>query len=245
LSQSSLPALEPPGRLKHGFIRVGLRLLISCYLRVRVVGLENIPNGQAYVLNFSHPSWMDPLLLVAFWPEPPMVYVFGPKEEDMGVGWRNALMTWSRASVPFKPSKSDLLETTRRTVRVLDAGNVLAIAGEGRLSDREGAIVPLQDGSAFFALRAGVPILPVAIIGTRWLRFGKRVTIRAGEPLSPQGLRANREGVLELTERLQAATETLLAGVVEEPPPGPFGRWLTELFADRPWLTDPNYLSKE
>jgi len=241
LSQSSPPGLEPPGRLKHGFIRIGLRLLISCYLRVRVAGLDKIPGDRAYVLNFSHPSWMDPLLLVAFWPEPPMVYIFGPKEEDMQVGWRNALMNWSRASVPFKPSKSDLLETTRRAVRVLSAGKVLAIAGEGRLSDREGAIVPLQDGSAFFALRAGVPIVPVAIIGTRWLRFGKRVTIRAGEPLSTQGMRANREGVLELTERLQAATDALLVGVVDEPPPGPFGRWLTELFADRPWLTDPNF----
>jgi len=241
LSQSSLPELEPPGRLKHGFIRVGLRLLISCYLRVRLVGRQKIPADQPYVLNFSHPSWADPLILVAFWPEPPMVYVFGPKEEDMQVGWRNALMNWSRAAVPFKPSKSDLLETTRRTVRVLHAGNVLAIAGEGRLSDREGAIVPLQDGSAFFALRARVPIVPVAIVGTRWLRFGKRVTIRVGEPLSTQGMRANREGVLELTEHLQAATAALLVGVVEEPPPGPVGRWLTDLFADRPWLTDPNF----
>jgi len=241
LSQSSPQALEPPGRLKHGFIRIGLRLLISCYLRVRVAGVDNIPRDSPYLLNFSHPSWMDPLLLVAFWPEPPMVYVFGPKEEDMKVGWRNALMTWSRAAVPFKPSKSDLLETTRRAVRVLHNGNALAIAGEGRLSDREGAIVELQDGSAFFALRAQVPIVPVAIIGTRWLRFGKRVTIRAGQPLQVKGLRANREGVLELTERLQAATEALLEGVVEEPPPGPFGRWLTELFAERPWLTDPNF----
>ena len=57
------------------------------------------------------------------------------------------------------------------------------IAGEGRLSDREGRIVPLEDGSAFFALRARVPIVPVAIIGTRWLRFGKRITLRAGAPI--------------------------------------------------------------
>ena len=49
---------------------------------------------------------------------------------------------------------------------------MLAIAGEGRLSDREGAIVPLQEGAAFFALRARVPIVPLAIIGTRWLHSG-------------------------------------------------------------------------
>ena len=101
--------------------------------------------------------------------------------------------------------------------------------------------MPLQDGPAFFALRGQVPIVPVAIIGTRWLRFGKQVTLRAGAPLEVTGLRANREGVIELTSRLQAAMEALLVGAVDEPPPGPFGRWITEIFNERPWLTDPDW----
>jgi 1-acyl-sn-glycerol-3-phosphate acyltransferase len=239
LSQSS--RLKQPNRFKHAFIRIGLRFFISCYLRVRLEGERNIPNDRPYLLNFSHPNWVDPMLLVAFWPEPPLVYVFGPREEDMGTGGRNRLIHWSDLSVPFKPSKADLLDTTRRTVAVLNAGNVLSIAGEGRLSDREGAIVPLQDGAAYFALRARVPILPVAIIGTRWLRFGKNVTLRAGKPLEVTGLRANREGVIELTNQLQTAMEDLLTDVVEEPPPGPFGRWLTDIFNERPWLTDPDW----
>ncbi len=239
MSQSSRS--KPPSRFKHAFVRYGLRFFISCYLRVRVEGKENIPADRAYLLNFSHPNWVDPMAIVAFWPEPPWVYVFGPREEDMGNGWRNRVIHWSDLSVPFKPSKSDLLDTTRRAVAVMDAGNVLSIAGEGRLSDDEGAIVPLQDGAAFFALRARVPILPVAIIGTRWLRFGKTVRLRAGKPLEVDGLRANREGVVELTNRLQAAYVDLLADVVPERPPGPFGRWLTDVFNERPWLTDPNW----
>jgi 1-acyl-sn-glycerol-3-phosphate acyltransferase len=164
--------------------------------------------------------------------------IFGPKEEQMKSGWRNRLITWTGIAVPFKPSKSDLLDTTRRALAVFRAGHVLAIAGEGRLSDREGAIVPLEDGPAYLALRARVPIVPLAIIGTRWLRFGKLVTLRVGEPLTVDGLRANRSGVLELTARTQDAVTALLEGVAEEPPPGPFGRWLTELFNERPWLNE-------
>jgi 1-acyl-sn-glycerol-3-phosphate acyltransferase len=205
------------------------------------MGMEHVPKDRPYLLNFSHPSWIDPIILVAYWPEPPRLFVFGPKEEDMTSNWRNRLLRWSQYAVPFKPSRSDLLDTTRRAMAVFEAGYALSVAGEGRLSDREGEIVPLQDGSAFFALRGRVPIVPVAVIGTRWLRFGKRVTVRAGTPLEVDGLRANREGVVELTDRLQAATEKLLVGARDEPPPGPFGRWLTERFADRPWLDDPDF----
>ena len=53
--------------------------------------------------------------------------------------------------------------------------------------------------------------------------------------------RANREGVESVLAELTAAYARLLEGVVEEPPPGPVGRWLTDLFNDRPWLTDPNW----
>ncbi len=220
-------------------MRHALRLLIRCYLRVRMDGVEHIPGQPPYLLNFSHPNWVDPFLVLAFWPNGQRVFILGPKEEDMGSGWRNRLIGWGRLAVPFKPSKSDLIDTTRRATSVLKAGYVLAIAGEGRLSDREGAIVPLQDGAAFFALRGRVPIVPMAIIGTRWLRLGKQITLRVGPPLSVDGLRADRAGVALLTDRLQAAMDDLLTGVEGEGPPGPLGRWLTDLFNERPWLNEP------
>lgn len=230
---------EPPGRLKHAFIRLGLRFFIRCYLRVRVEGAEHIPTDSTYLLCFSHPNWVDPMAIVAFWPDPRRrLFIFGPKQEDMRVGAKNRIIRWSRMGVPFKPSRSDLIDTTRRAVAVLGAGHVLALAGEGRLSERDGAIVPLQDGPAFFALRAGVPVLPLAVIGTRWLRFGKRVTLRIGSAVPLRGRRADREGVASLTAELQAAIEGLLEGVGEEPPPGPFGRWVTDVFNERPWVDD-------
>jgi 1-acyl-sn-glycerol-3-phosphate acyltransferase len=237
LNANRLPGPEPAGLLKWAFIRYGIRFFVGCYLRVRREGFDRLPDPP-YLLNFSHPNWVDPFLVFSNWPRRHRLFIFGPREESMRSGWRNRLIGWSRAAVPFKPSKSDLIDTTRRATTVLKAGYVLAIAGEGRLSDREGAIVPLQDGPAFFALRARVPIVPMAIVGTRWLRFGKTVTLRVGEPVELYGRRADRGGVLSLTAELQSAMEGLLAGVHEEPPPGPFGRWVTDLFNERPWLLD-------
>ena len=60
---------------------------------------------------------------------------------------------------------------------------MVAIAGEGRIHARESELLPLSEGAAYFALRSGVPLVPIAINGTSWLRFGGRVRIRVGEPI--------------------------------------------------------------
>lgn len=206
-------------------------------MRVRVEGAQHLP-AEPYLICFSHPSWLDPILVVAFIPERRTIFIFGPREQNMRVGRKNRIIRWSRLDVPFKPSKENLLETTRRAVGVMRAGHVLAVAGEGRLSDHEGEVLPLQDGAAFFALRARVPVVPVGIIGTRWLRFGKRAIVRIGPVVDPGGRRADREGVASLTEELQRSLDRLVAGAEDEPPPGPFARWLTDVFNERPWLTE-------
>jgi 1-acyl-sn-glycerol-3-phosphate acyltransferase len=237
LKSSIQRTIEGPGPLKYAFVRNGLRFFTRCYVRVRTEGGKHLPD-EPYLICFSHPGWLDPILIVGFMPEKRMIFIFGPREEDMLLGAKNRLIRWARLGVPFKPSKQDLLETTRRAVAVLKAGHCLAVAGEGRLSDREGAILPLQDGAAFLALRARVPAVPVAVIGTRWLRFGKTMRLRIGRPVWPAGRRADRAGVNAVTDELQAALEKLLEGVDEEPPPGPIGRWLTDVFNERPWLEE-------
>jgi 1-acyl-sn-glycerol-3-phosphate acyltransferase len=237
LSQRRPIIPDPPGRLKYNFIRIGLRMFINCYLRVRLEGVARLPQAP-YLLTFSHPNWVDPMAVVAFWPDSTRISILGPKEEDMRIGWRNQLIGWTRMAVPFTPSKRGLLETTRHATAVLKRGDILAVAGEGRLSDDEGRLAPLEEGPAYIALRARMPIVPLAVIGTRWLRFGKRVTLRIGEPLSNEDRRPDRAGVAGLTAELQAAMEGLLEGVVPEPPPGRFGRWFTDVFNERPWLDE-------
>ncbi len=218
--------------LRYWITRAIAALVARGYVRIRLEGLERLPSGP-YLLCASHQSWADPFILLAVLPWRPRVYLFGPKEEDMSVGFRNRLMRWAGNAVPYRPGKNDLLDATRRVRKVFEAGGVLAVFGEGRIHAGEAELLPIQEGAAYFAMRSRVPIVPLAINGTSWLAFGRRVRVRVGEPIYAEG-RPTRESVEALTERVWSELHDLVGGFSDPPEPGPFGRWLTELFNDWP-----------
>ncbi len=212
--------------------RIAAGSIARAYLRVRLVGRERLPAGPA-IYCFNHLSWADPFVLMAVLPYRPRLWFFGPKEEDMSTGGRNRLMFWTGTAIPYKPGKNDLLDATRRVGAVLASGAVVAIAGEGRIHVHETELLPISEGAAYFALRSDVPLVPIAINGTSWLRFGGRVRVRVGEPIVIDG-RPTREAVAEATARLTAALKALVADAREVPVPGRAGRWMTERFNDWP-----------
>ena len=218
--------------LRYWSTRLAVAAVTGAYLRVRVEGLDRLPPG-ASLLCANHESWADPFVLMAGLPGRPRLYWFGPKESDMSRGARNRLIVWTGSAVPYKPAKTDLREATRRVGAVFDAGGRLLIFGEGRIHALEGELLPLAEGAVFFAMRSGVPIVPVAIGGTSWLAFGRTVRVRVGEPLVPEG-RPTREAVDRLTARLWCRLFDLVRDDPVRPPPGPFGRWLTALFDEWP-----------
>lgn len=218
--------------IRYWLSRFVVAALTRAYLRLRVEGRERLPAGPA-IYCFNHLSWADPFVLMATLPLRPRVSFFGPKEEDMRIGGRNRLMAWTGATIPYKPGKNDLLVATRRVGAVISSGGVVAIAGEGRIGPLETGLLALNDGPAYFALRSGVPLVPIAINGTSWLRFGGRVQVRIGSPIAVSG-RPDRSAVLATSAELRARLEGLLADAPLVPRPGPLGRWVSERFNDWP-----------
>ena len=217
--------------LRYRLMKLVLWLIVHAYLRFRFEGRERLP-APPYVLCFNHLDWADPLILVALLPSPRRIYFFGPREANMRVGWKNRLMAWVGNDVPFKPDRSRMLETARRVREVLSAGYALAIAGEVRVAEREDEVLPLNEGAAYFAVHNQAPLVTVAINGTRWLRFGKRIRIRIGEPIPTAGRRPTREEIDSLTAEAHAVLIELVQGYRDPVAPSPVDLWLTELFND-------------
>jgi beta-phosphoglucomutase-like phosphatase (HAD superfamily)/1-acyl-sn-glycerol-3-phosphate acyltransferase len=227
------PRIHPVRRtIRYWLSRLAVWILARSYLRLHLEGRARLPAGPA-VYCFNHLNWSDPFVLMATLPFRPRLYFFGPREEDMAAGGRNRVMNWTGAAVPYKPGKNDLLEATRRVRAVFAAGGVLAIAGEGRIHAGESQLLPLNEGAAYFALRFGVPIVPIAINGTSWLRLGRRVRVRIADPITTVG-RPTREAVAQVTEQTWQALHALLADQPDFQPPGPVGRRLTEWFNEWP-----------
>jgi 1-acyl-sn-glycerol-3-phosphate acyltransferase len=221
-----------PGRIRYWLVTIFVRLAVGAYVRLRVEGRERLPPGPA-VLCFNHQSWADPFIVAAALPGSPDIMFFGPREADMRVGRRNRIIGWTQRGVPFRPDKAGLIEITRRVQAIFARGARLAIAPEGRIHAGERVVLPLDEGVAYFALRAHVPIVPVGITGVGWLRFGATVRVRIGDPIPAPG-RPTKEQVTELTEATRRALLDLVADGRDREPPGRFGRWFTEVFQDWP-----------
>ena len=103
-------------------------------------------------------------------------------------------------------------------MKALRAGMPLFVFPEGGRTPT-GELQPFLSGAAYLAIRAQVPLVPIALSGvydllpihTRHFYPGK-LTLRVGEPIETKGMTVRQTG--ELTERLRAAIEEMLGQTV-------------------------------
>ena len=215
---------------RHWFSRTVSKLIMKGWFRVTVVHPERFLD-EPCVYAFNHLSWMDPMLLLATFPSQPRLYFYGPKQPDLRKGGRNRFMWWTGIPVPFSPLKDDLITSVRFVQAVFDSGGSLAIAPEGTIHVHEGDLLPFEDGAAYLALRAGVPIVPVAVTGISAAFFRGRVQVRIGEAIPVSG-RPSRGNVARYSAVTWHALRGMLDGDRDLPQPSGLERWLTDLFND-------------
>ena len=174
-----------------------------------------LPAGAAVVVA-NHQSYLDALALVAALERP---VAFTPKREVFDWPIVGRVVRRLGAVAIDRRSTAGRLDSFASGADALAAGRMLQVFAEGTFA-RGAGVLPFRLGAFRLAHEAGVPLVPVAIRGTRVAlpgvnRWPRRATIEvevlsAREPLAPDaGFRA------ELDERDEVRAE--LARAVGEP----------------------------
>jgi 1-acyl-sn-glycerol-3-phosphate acyltransferase len=198
--------------------------LYRLLFRLRVVGRQHIPKGQPYVLVSNHLNWPDPFTLLLAFPSEPRLHFLADPEDLLKNRWHWWVVRQVGGYVPVdlkRRGDSVLFDQVRRC---LAKGAVVAIFPEAAYGPREGELLAFKKGFAHFALVAGVPVLPVALTGTKDLWLGKTIELRVGPAIAPDGL-----SVDELVETTRRSIAGLLPEYSEPPGWKPLRRRLTRL----------------
>ena len=180
-------------------------------VRVHVEGLEHVDPGGSYVFIANHLSYMDTPVVLA---HIPAQFRFLAKRGLFQIPFLGQHL--SRAGHipgPREDPRASVKTMQRAAETIQSKKNSLLIFPEGGRS-HDGVMRPFKEGGAYIAIRAGVPVVPVAIIGTRAvLPYGAGVvkpgfvTLRILEPIATANLTLKDRGKLTEQRRTVIAEE--------------------------------------
>ena len=171
------------------------QILIGPILRVmgrpKVIGLENIPAHGPAILASNHLAVVDSFYVPLMVPR--RVYFLAKAEYFTGTGLKGAFQRWffgSTGQIPIDRSGADAAAGALAAARrQLAKGELMGMYPEGTRSP-DGRLYKGKTGLARLALETGVPVIPVAMVGTQNLKppgtvipRPARIEVRIGKPL--------------------------------------------------------------
>lgn len=179
-----LPGVARRRRWVSAFARLFFSL---AGIPVDVRGLDRLPEGRAIVVA-NHASYFDGVILQAFLP-PRFAYVIKSEMRNVPLGGFLLRRIGSRFVERFVTSAS--ARDARVLVRAASNGEALGFFPEGTFRPEPG-IRRFRDGAFLTAVKAAVPVVPVAILGSRellpsgsWLLRRAALTVDVQAPILP------------------------------------------------------------
>jgi 1-acyl-sn-glycerol-3-phosphate acyltransferase len=205
-------------RILHNFARVWSQAIMKTILSpVTVTGLDKIDASKPHVYAVNHASALDV----------PMLYVHLPFQ--FRIVFKSELLSYPVIGWHLKRSGQVCIDqqhparsvgSIRSAVKSLKAGTPLVIFPEGGRTP-DGKIRPFMAGAFFFAIKAQVDIVPVALVGTFDLLSmntyhikPRPLEMRVGEPIPTAGYK------LHDMEALSAKVKSAMEALHKATPPG-------------------------
>lgn len=210
---------DKTGNTQHRVARAWARQLLAIGgVRVRVEGLENIEPGGSYVFVSNHVSFMDTPVLMA---NIPVQFRFLAKQGLFQIPFLgNHLHRAGHIPIPRDDIRGMLKALTHAAEIVQRRRICLVIFPEGGRTHDGLGLQEFKDGAAYLAVKSGVPVVPVGLLGMEQIlpmgsvhvRSG-RATLRIGKPVPTAGLSLKEHKALtdELRRKVAALSEQPLA----------------------------------
>jgi 1-acyl-sn-glycerol-3-phosphate acyltransferase len=172
-------------------VKAILTPLLRTLWRPWTQGLENVPETGPCILASNHLSFLDSIFMPLMVPRRVTFLAKSDYFTERGIKGRLKRMFFTGVGqVPIDRSGGRASEAALKTgISILREGKLLGIYPEGTRSP-DGRLYRGKIGVARMALEAGVPVIPVAMIGTfevqpqgKLMPRIKRVGVRFGEPL--------------------------------------------------------------
>ena len=201
-----------------GKVTVGKAMILGW--RPHVEGIEHVPATGGAVFAGNHLSVADELFLgsvvprhIAFWAK--AEYFSG---KGIGGFFTKGLMHGLGAIKVERAGGRAALTAFDGAIPALKGGDMVAVYPEGTRSP-DGRLYRGRTGAARLAVAAGVPIIPVGVIGTEKVQpigqpypkpvgWGK-VTIKFGKPIETAGRADDRTSLRALTDEVMAEIQKL------------------------------------
>lgn len=205
---ATLP-FDRSGRAVHSIGAFWCRVILALSgVRVEVKGADKVPRGEPVILASNHQGAFD---IPALQAHLPIQFRWMAKKSLFSI----PLVGWSMSFAGYIPIERESATKAYRSMleaaKKIRAGTTVVIFPEGTRSET-GELLPFKRGGFTLAAKAGVPIVPMAITGTKdVMRKGSllirpaRVTMTFAEPI-PTGGRSEKE-LMALTRE---AIETIL-----------------------------------
>jgi 1-acyl-sn-glycerol-3-phosphate acyltransferase len=203
---------DATGRRQIAVARSWARTLLRIAgVRVTVEGIEHIDPDAGYVVAANHASYMDTPVVLA---HIPVQFRFMAKDGLFRIPFLGThLQRAGHIPVP-RDNPREALKTMAEAARIIRERqtSVLVFPEGGRSLT---GLKPFREGAAYIAIKAGVPIVPVALNGTIkvlpmhsvHMRPG-HVVLRIGRPIATDGLTARDR--TPLSEEVRSRVAALL-----------------------------------
>jgi 1-acyl-sn-glycerol-3-phosphate acyltransferase len=192
---------------------IALGPMLRVVFRPRALGLENVPDEGPAILASNHLSYADWLFMPLALPRRVSFVAKAEYFTTPGLkGWLQKTFFRGSGQIPIDRSGATAAEGALLSAKaVLGKGELFGIYPEGTRS-HDGRLYRGKTGVARLALETGVPVIPVAVVGTDVVappgkKFGRltRPVVRFGKPLDfsrYEGLEGDRYILRSVTDEI-------------------------------------------